>query len=111
MIRKDIKYTENGDFPFADKIINGVYYPTLDEPSDEQHKLDIINNNIGSFKLMPSLGFGVIKYLNSENALQSALSNLSKEMSKCGYSVRIGCVSINANGKMVINPSYIANNY
>ena len=111
MIRTDIKYTENGDFPFADKIVNGVYYRTLDEPSDTQHKLDIINNNTGSFKLNPALGFGVIKYLNSENALQSAYVNLSKQMSKCGYLVKVGTVKLNANGVLMIDVDSIANNY
>jgi hypothetical protein len=111
MIRTDIKLTDNGDFPFADIMINGVYYPTLDQPSDEQHKLDIINNNVGSFKLNPSLGFGVIKYLNSENAMQAVFVNLSKEMAKCGYNVKVGAVRMDKNGQLIIDPSYISNNY
>ncbi len=41
------------DFPLDDFYSNGVLQPTPYGDSDEQHKIDIIVNNIGAIKQFP----------------------------------------------------------
>jgi hypothetical protein len=73
LINNELDFT-GGDFVISD--------------SDLQHQEDIISENIGSYKQFPTLGVGIIKYLNSsgmEGILRRAIQiNLQVD----GYFVR-----------------------
>ncbi len=69
MTRQDFllqNYNGVWDFPLDDFYLNGVIQPTPYGDSDNQHKIDIIVNNIGAIKQFPLLGFGLFKWLKAE---------------------------------------------
>lgn len=108
-------YTYNGievwDFPLDDFYLNGVIQPTPYGNSDEQHKIDIIVNNIGAIKQFPLLGFGLFKRLNSEFDTNEVNTSLSQNMKSDGYLVKSGAVTKDSNGKLNINLKLIVPNY
>lgn len=99
------------DFPLDDKVIDGVFYPTPYGKSDNQHKLDIIVNNLGALKRFPLLGFGVLKYEEGEYDQDSVNSALTEQMKNDGYTVKHGAISPDPNGGFIINTDLIVRNY
>lgn len=95
------------DFPLDDFYINGQIQPTPYGDSDNQHKLDIIVNSIGSIKQFPLLGFGLFQWLNSESQSDIIFSALSKNMNTDLYKVLQGAITPSNDGKFTIDYSMI----
>lgn len=77
---KDIALDKDGDLLFSNgdfKIVE----------SDQQHIVDIINENEGAYKQFPLVGVGINKYLNASNANNILLKNIKKQLEADGYHV------------------------
>ena len=100
------------DFPLDDFFSNGVRLPTPYGDSDNQHKIDVIVNNLGSIKQFPLLGFGVFKWQNSEFKSDIIFNSLSDNMKKDLYKVQTGAVKPNQSGMgFTIDTELIIPNY
>ena len=109
--RQDFILNANGDFPLQDTYLNGVIQPTPYGLSDNQHKLDIIVNNLGALKAYPLLGFGVFQYENAEVNLDTIYSSLQTQMASDGYKTVSKAVASDGNGGFTIDTDYITPNY
>ena len=109
--RQDFLLNPDGDFPLQDTYINGVIQPTPYGDSDNQHKLDIILNNLGSLKAYPLLGFGAFQYQDAEVNLDAIYSSLEQQMKSDGYKTVSKAVISAHNGSFVIDTDYIYANY
>ena len=93
-MREDFILKPVGDimeFPLADVYFNGVLQPTNYGPSDQQHQLDTIIYQKGWLKSNPTLGFGILGYINAEFN-QGIEKNLSIELAKDSYKTQNGVV-------------------
>lgn len=109
---QDVNGNTYYDFPLEDTISpDGVYLPTPYGFSDDQHKIDIIFNNLGSLKRFPLLGFGVIQYQNAEYDQDSVFSSLYAQMKSDGYLVKSNAVIPNQNNGFTIDTDNISKNY
>lgn len=73
--------------------------------SDTQHIADTMNAFAGWWKQYPQDGIGVFKYLNSAGQEQALKRQIMIQLSADGYQVANPEVSVNAAGKMTINPN------
>lgn len=55
--------------------------------SDEQHQVDIIQSNAGSWKQYPLCGVGINNYLNSSGATMQLKKEITTQLTVDGYSV------------------------
>jgi hypothetical protein len=77
---KDIHLIENElDFTGGDFVISD---------SDLQHQEDIISENIGSYKQYPTLGVGLINYLNSSGSEGILRRSIQLNLQTDGYYVK-----------------------
>jgi hypothetical protein len=73
LISNELDFT-GGDFVFSD--------------SDLQHQEDIISENIGSYKQYPTLGVGIINYLNSSGMQGILRRSIQINLQSDGYFVK-----------------------
>ena len=99
------------DFPLDDFYVNGVIQPTPYGDSDNQHKIDIIVNNIGAIKQFPLLGFGLFQWQNSEAPIDEIDTSLTQNMKRDLYLVQIGALIPSNDGNFTIDYSKIVPNY
>jgi hypothetical protein len=87
---KDIKVINNElDFTGGDFVISD---------SDLQHQEDIISENIGSYKQYPTLGVGIISYLNSSGSEGVLRRSIQLNLQNDGYyvkEIRFSSTSVN----------------
>lgn len=110
-LRQDFLLRDDLDFPLEDNIVGGVLLDTPYGYSDEQHKGDLIEYNLGSLKEFPTTGFGVNSYLNSEFNLHGTAQQLQITMNSDGYNVTSGTLSSVIGGGFTIATKYITNKY
>ena len=109
--RQDFLLNANGDFPFQDTYIGGKIQPTPYGLSDNQHKLDIIVNNIGALKAYPLLGFGVFQYEDAEVNLDNIYASLQEQMKMDLYKTTSKCLKSDGSGGFEIDTEFIYPNY
>ena|ERR1035437_227182 len=98
------------DFPLDDFYENGVLQTTPYGDSDEQHKIDIEVNSIGSIKQFPLLGFNLFTRLNSENTT-NLYQDLTENMKMDGYKVGTGAIKFTGKNGFTIDNSKITPSY
>lgn len=104
--RQDFLLDKDGDFPLEDYIVNGVVLDTPYGDSDDQHISDLIVYDIGSIKEYPTVGFGLLNYLNKEAGLFNVEKALKQTMREDGYVAQTGSVYPEGKG-FIINTTFI----
>jgi hypothetical protein len=69
----DYEWSANGDFTIG--------------LSDNQHQVDIIQSNKGSWKQYPLCGVGINNYLNASGATMQLKKEITTQLTTDGYSV------------------------
>ena len=97
-VRYDIQLTDSQDILFKDGdfVIN---------QSDEQHIQDSINAFPGWWKQYPLDGVGIAAYDKGPTSRQVIAQKIQNELKADGYSLGYPSVTLDANGKLTINPN------
>lgn len=91
------------------QVDNDLYFsPTTGDlviaESDNQHIQDILQSEPGWYKEFPQVGASVRKLLKARINVQKVTSLIKQQLEADGYQVNQPTVSINANGKTIVNP-------
>jgi hypothetical protein len=108
--RQDFLLDQNGDFPLEDTYVEDILLNTPYGDSDTQHIVDGIIYTIGSLKSVPTFGFGISSYQNSEYS-NSIYNSLNKTLMDDGYSASKESVKKVNGGGFTIDTSFISNIY
>lgn len=108
MARYDLQLTEN-DLPNGFVSGNDLFISNTGDfvivPSDAQHVEDTIRSFEGWWKENPTQGVGISAYLGGPADMQNMAKNIRIQLTADGYSVANPKVSLDANGKLVIDPN------
>lgn len=97
---KDFLLTNpDGDLSFKNGDLNIGF-------SDDQHIYDIIQDNPGDWKENPTVGVGVIQYVNSKDTYK-LFQEINSQLIDDGYTIDELIVDIDGNDKLNITPNAV----
>jgi hypothetical protein len=96
----DLQQDSNGDL-----LVSRIANDFVIAASDNQHIADIIYSNQGEWKQYPSLGVGVINYLNSSGSTVALSRQIIIQLQGDGYNVTKPQIAFDSSGKLDIVPN------